>query len=224
MEKVSFAADNFLIAGNYWRSSNGKAVILAHMMPATKESFTPLAEKLAERGFGVLAIDLRGHGDSREKIYDGTTIPVSYHEFEEKDHVKSLEDLFAARDFLGEQGISADDIGVGGASIGANFAIQYLADNPTCPYAFALSPGFNYHGAETLSYVRRTQPSQFLHLIAAKNDESTPKTVFETEEIFTQTKADKKITLYEEGGHGTDIFNIHPECLEEIVTLVSAKV
>jgi pimeloyl-ACP methyl ester carboxylesterase len=49
-----------------WHSPprNGAAVILLHGAGGSKESTRRLAEDLVSRGFGVLAVDLRGHGQS----------------------------------------------------------------------------------------------------------------------------------------------------------------
>ena len=46
------------------RGEGQHAVVLAHGKAFDKESWNPLAEKLAERGLMVLAIDFRGYGKS----------------------------------------------------------------------------------------------------------------------------------------------------------------
>ena len=37
------------------------------MMPATKESWNEFSQKLREKGWHVLAIDFRGHGESTKE-------------------------------------------------------------------------------------------------------------------------------------------------------------
>ena len=130
MEKISYTAENVTIVGNYWKGTNGKAAILLHMMPATKESFTPFAEKLHEKGWSVLAIDLRGHGESTKKIHGELSTPMNYQEFSDEEHQSSMHDVEGARDWLEAQGIATENIVIGGASIGANLAINYMAKDP----------------------------------------------------------------------------------------------
>jgi alpha-beta hydrolase superfamily lysophospholipase len=67
MEKVNFKTkDGVTIVGNYFkpRKEHAPAFLLLHMMPATKESWNDFASHLQKEGFEVLAIDLRGHGES----------------------------------------------------------------------------------------------------------------------------------------------------------------
>ncbi len=224
MQKITYTVDNIIITGNYWPSANGKALILLHMMPATKESFTPFAEEAVRRGFGVLAIDLRGHGESTDKIHDGMILRINYSEFSDREHQDSMNDVQGARDWLAAHGISADDVAIGGASIGANFAIKYMSENPTCPAGFVLSAGLNYHGVETERAARSLSPHQHLFIAAAKDDERAPGAREDAERIYSETGADKKIRLYETGGHGTTLFESHPECMEDILAFLSAHV
>ncbi len=218
MEKITYITDDIIIEGNYWPSTNGVVVILLHAMPATKESFTPFAEKLAAAGFGALAIDLRGHGKSKEKMYGSTTIPIDYSEFSDREHQDSINDVLAARGWLMKEGVAPGRILVGGASIGANLAIKYMAENPMCKAGFVLSPGKNYHGVETFPAVHSLLPIQHLFIIAAGDDDRVAEAVDQAEEIYSEATAGKKIKSYETGGHGTDIFVNHPECMDEIIT------
>lgn len=84
-EKVNLkTTDGITIVSNLYRSEADpqKAVVLLHMMPATKESWYELAEKLTSNGFMVIAPDLRGHGESTES---GS---LDYTKFKANDHQK----------------------------------------------------------------------------------------------------------------------------------------
>src|SRR3989344_3655754 len=58
--------DGVELYGTYVRAGkdDAPAVVLLHMMPATKESWEGFQQMLADSGFQSLAIDLRGHGES----------------------------------------------------------------------------------------------------------------------------------------------------------------
>lgn len=64
-EHVSFpTSDGQLLAGWYVPSQNGAAVVLLHGSGSTRASVVDHADVLAAEGYGVLAFDARGHGDS----------------------------------------------------------------------------------------------------------------------------------------------------------------
>ena len=100
-ERVNLkTADGVNIAGDHHKGpTGGPGVLLLHMMPATKERWGGFASKLNGAGFGALAIDLRGHGES-----DGG--PDGFRDFSDEDHQKSIMDARAAVDFQIAEGHS----------------------------------------------------------------------------------------------------------------------
>jgi uncharacterized protein len=60
-------ADNETLAGWYLPPSNGAVIILIHGAGGSREGLRPYAQMLARHGYGVLALDLRGHGASSGK-------------------------------------------------------------------------------------------------------------------------------------------------------------
>lgn len=56
--------DNVNLAGWYAPSNNGAAIILIHGAGGSREAVRGYAEMLTRHGYGVLALDLRGHGES----------------------------------------------------------------------------------------------------------------------------------------------------------------
>ncbi len=58
------AHDGIELAGWYAPPSNGAAILLVHGSGDSREGLRPYAELLAGAGFGVLAVDMRGHGES----------------------------------------------------------------------------------------------------------------------------------------------------------------
>ena len=56
--------DGVSLAGWYAPPVNGTAIILIHGAGGSREDVRGYAEMLTRHGYGVLAIDLRGHGES----------------------------------------------------------------------------------------------------------------------------------------------------------------
>ncbi|MBI2462989.1 MAG: alpha/beta fold hydrolase [Candidatus Spechtbacteria bacterium] len=217
-EKLTLiTTDQVMIVGNYYPASNVKApaVILLHMMPATKESWDEFAKKLQQAGFQVLAIDERGHGESIKKGQDGEGFILDYKKFSLEDHQAKKLDVEACREFFIEKEVSMGDIFMGGASIGANLAIQYLAEHPEARAAFALSPGLDFGGIETVPLVQVLQATQSLFLIAAKDDAIS---AYAVGQLSDQGAAKKRVELYEKGGHGTNLFFTNPDLMDELVS------
>lgn len=222
MEKISYkTSDGVEIVGNYWPGDTdgglGSAgVILLHMMPATKESWNDLARRLSHRGFYVLAIDLRGHGESVLRQAQDKVESLNYLDFSNSQHQASIADVEGAMRFLFDKGVK--NIFVGGASIGANLALQFMADNSEVTAGFVLSPGINYRGLKTEPLMRRLVAGQRLFLAAAKDDEGALEAA---RQLGVTGAARIKLEIYEAGGHGTDLFDSHPDLMDELVDFLA---
>jgi pimeloyl-ACP methyl ester carboxylesterase len=225
MRKVTYNVDpitesgasntSVTIVGNYWEGTHDRAIILLHMMPATKESWVTCAEAFHTSGYDVLAIDLRGHGESGGG---------NFREFTNEQHQASRQDVEGARQWLEGQGVIAENIYIGGASIGANLALQYLGSHPECKAVFCLSPGVGYRGIETLPIVRRLATNQRVLYVAAKDDARIPDNFEQTSQIYDATAAERELKVFETGGHGTEILNAHPDLIGEIITWIKKDV
>lgn len=194
---------------------NGMAVILLHMMPATKESWVDFADALAENGFEALAIDLRGHGETTKQFINKEVKKINYKNFSDKDHATSIEDVIAANKFLNDTGFTNNKIFLAGASIGANLSIEYATENSEIKKIIALSPGLDYRGIKTEPFVTKLKPDQKIFAIATAGDKYSSDTATQLYGI-----AQKNITakIYDDPeGHGTDIFKIHKELITELI-------
>ena len=60
------SADGTSLSAWYKSTQNGAAIILLHGSTASRERIRGYAEMLSRHGFGVLAYDMRGHGESGE--------------------------------------------------------------------------------------------------------------------------------------------------------------
>lgn len=211
-------SDGVRIAGLFYAGcAGGPAALLLHMMPAVKESWTDFAERLVASGFAVLAIDLRGHGESRETVAGER---LDYKLFEDEDHQAKIKDVEAAAAWLAERCAPLRRLVVIGASIGANLAIAYAADHHDVPAAAALSPGLDYRGVTTPDKVRRFRPDQSLFLAASSEDELS----FSTDRQLAGIKPDATVKEYDGAGHGTTMFETRPELLPELAGWLKEKV
>lgn len=145
MEKVGFTTeDGFKIYGNFWKGGK-KAVLLLHQFQLDKASYSHFAKPLndSNENFTVLAIDLRGHGESLGQ--NGKK--RAFTSFSGQDFGDMRLDAEAAKKFLAEKGFTL--YAVVGSSIGANTALNFAASDPSIKKAVLLSPGLNFKGIET---------------------------------------------------------------------------
>ena len=193
---ISLSADHY--------PSDGITITLFHMMPSTKESYKAFAEKLVAAGIAILAIDLRGHGASEGG-------PNGYKEYTDEQHRESSKDVDAAIALVHPQFI-------GGASIGANLSLQHIAKSDSVKKAILLSPGLNYKGIESLSLAKQVSPDKSIYIVAAKDDvRRLGSADRQGRQIFEVLNCQKKIKIFDTGGHGTDILDTHPEFMDELI-------
>lgn len=216
-EKISFITiDSIKIVGDYYDSEkqDAPAIILLHMMPAVKESWKKFALKLQSEGFRVLAIDLRGHGESLDKDEQ----KLNFREFNDEEHRDSYKDIEAAVKFLKEQG--SNKLAIAGASIGANLAIWYQADHPEIKASIPLSAGYNYKGIKTKPLVQKLKDDQYIYFVGAtldlRADQNNCGQV--AKDLYKISGGQKKIKVYEDSEtHGTNLFNEDPSLINNLV-------
>lgn len=207
IERVTMLTkDDMQIIGDYYTATGISGTVLLHMMPADRTSWHVLAIKLQEIGFHVLAIDLRGHGQS-------TNGPTGYQVFSDGEHQQSLFDVEAAVEFLRTKGVQK--FSMGGASIGANLALQYAANHKEVAAIVLLSPGSDYHGIHADIWMNNLKPDQAALLIASDDDVysfTSVKALYEQASHLTV----REVKLFTDAGHGTAMFDKNPEMIDQI--------
>lgn len=199
--------DKIAIIGDYYPAKSSQGVLLLHMMPADRKSWAAFAGKLQKAGFTALAIDLRGHGESKGG-------PDGYRSFSDAEHQASRLDVEAAAEFLKSKGVS--ELHLAGASIGANLSLQYLSEHPETRSAILLSPGLDYRGVVTTPAMGRLAPERGVYLVAAEDDGYSRDSV---RELSKNMREDSRhvLKIFESGGHGTRLFEARPEFMDELV-------
>ncbi len=203
-EKIEFkTSDGWVIVGSYLAPPTKPApvLILLHMYGRTRYTWRTVAKTWNEMGFAVLAIDLRGHGESTTR--DGKSL--TYRQFTAKEFAAMENDVKGAIDFLlQEKGgdIDKDRIFVIGASIGANTALRAGCIDERIRAIVLLSPGFAYHVpiSEDLMKCYGERPVLF---IAAKGDAEAYVTC---EKLYGLASGVKEFKVLEGSAHGTQMF------------------
>lgn len=187
--KVSFkTSDNVNIVGNFYDAKSDKNVILLHMFSRNKESWQDFPKELQRNGFNVLAIDLRGHGES----------DLDYNKFSDKDFDDIEKDVQAASDFMSSK--NNGKLYIIGASIGANTALNYAYTHDLYKIVL-LSPGLNFKGIKT------DASGLIINVlfVVSKDDAYSLESVNKLSSQL-QGKSSKEIKIYEKAGHGTNMF------------------
>jgi uncharacterized protein len=119
-EEVTFrsADDRAMRLGGWWipRDDSRRVLILVHGRYGNRASYLSLARPFWERGFNLLLIDLRGHGQS-------ATTPCSY-------GLREQWDVVGAVAFARSRGFEGPSIGVMGWSLGGVSALMALEHSP----------------------------------------------------------------------------------------------
>ncbi len=208
MKKINFTTtDSQKIVANLFPVEKPKGwLILTHMMPATKESWTEFAKEMRGLGYESLAFDLRGHGESQGG-------PDGYLKFTDDEHKASIQDLEAGWEFLKTRGALPEKTTAIGASIGANLSIWFLVRHPDIGGGVFLSPG-NYRNIDMGAFVKRLDANQKVIFVASKNDDRAGGNNAETNrqyyDLASQVK-NRHLILYDGVGHGTDFFGLKAE-------------
>ncbi len=218
MEKITFRTkDGVTIVGNYFKSQeeHAPAFLLLHMMPSTRESWNEFAALLQKGGFDVLAIDLRGHGESIDK--NGTRI--NYKDFRDEEHRESIHDVAAAKEFLRQKGADTSRLGMAGASIGANLALQWASMDEDVKLLVLLSAGVDYRGIKTPELAGKYENP--VYILASEKD--TRNAAQSSRILFGMFHCDKKLNIIQGDSHGTDMFSFQPDLMDEIMEWVAAR-
>jgi len=197
-ERVEIPTEELTLVGNYFDGGQ-QAIILAHQLGREKSSYDELGPRLVAEGYTALALDFRGHGESKGRAR------------EDADFVAMLHDIEGVARFLQQKGKKV--AAVIGASIGANTVFRYSSNHNTP--AILLSPGLNYKGIDINDITSRAATL----LITARQDEYSLQSSTELNEnnLFgTHT------LLVEEGEvHGTDLL---PKVTDQIIRFLETNI
>jgi dienelactone hydrolase len=205
------APDGTKLKATYFDAGKpGPGVLLLHQCNRQRKVWDGLGEQLAAAGINVLTLDNRGFGESGGVPHD-TLTP------EQEGQIETQEwpgDIDTALQYLESQpGVRHDVIGVGGASCGVNNSVQAARRHPEVRSLVLLSGSTDLNGRQFLRS-SATLPVFF----AVSDDDEFPPTVETIEWLYSLTpNPGKKLVHYATGGHGVEMFPVHPELPGAIV-------
>src|SRR6267154_87071 len=219
------AADGTILKASYFAAAKpGPGVLLLHQSNRTRDSWDGVAPQLAVAGINTLTLDMRGFGESGgpyTKLTDAEKAKVS---------AMWPGDVDTAFQYLVSQpGVKRDVIGAGGAGwFGVLHSIEVARQHSAEVKSLVLLSGETLQ--DGLQFLR--QASQLPGLFVVADDDEYPPTVEAMEWLYISSSSPgKKFVHYSaaqdapciwsetsdagkvpaNGGHGTDMFRVHPE-------------
>lgn len=156
-ERVTLTAeDGWNLSARYLKAAAGApTVVLVHTQKSDLNEWTPWFPALKRYGFGYLALDLRGHGNSFVTPAGSTT---SWRAFSlagaDNEYNRMLRDVEAALAYLSTNSVTGDQIALAGSVLGANLAIKAAALHPEVAMVVAVSPVLNVNDVLSVNPLR----------------------------------------------------------------------
>jgi dienelactone hydrolase len=197
------SGDGTTLKGTFFAAAKpGPGVLLLHQCNKDRKIWDPLPEQLATAGINVLTFDLRNFGDSEGKPFSQLTPQEAGASAQ-----KWFADAEAAYGYLvSQEGVKKDVIGLGGASCGVNNAIQTAMHHPEVKSMVLLAGPTNLEGR---NFLRKLNAPI---LFGYADDDEFPDTILETEWLYDLSRnPGKRLVRYPNGGHGAEIFTVHPD-------------
>lgn len=187
----------------------GPGVLLLHQCNRQRKIWDDLAKQLSVAGINVLTLDLRGFGES-----DGIPVDKATPRQAQEQQQKWPADIDAAFAWLTSQpGVKRDVIGVGGASCGVDNSIQTAIRHPQEVKSLVLLAGST--GVAGRKFISQ---SRVPVLAGIADDDEFPLSIDAIEWIFSLSPATgNRFYHYAKGGHGAEIFAVHPELRDAII-------
>lgn len=200
-EEISIKTeDGWLLRGDLYEPQAGKpTIILIHGMNENRKVWTPLIKDLRPKGYGVLAYDIRAHGQSAVK--NGVYTSVLLRE----DAGNMPLDIKAMMSVLGEHDAASDGVTLVGASIGANAGAVHTLDDARINNMILLSPGDDYQGLQPMDAVKAYKGAVLF--VAAYGDDIAYESCKRFEGNATNAVAKDFRYIPFGNYHGTGLFN-----------------
>lgn len=187
------------------QSGNGdRGVVLVHSQGRDRSDWSTFAEKLSDHGFNVVALDLRGHGESSGPEVLG-----------EADYAAMVQEVEAAAGYLRQKG--AQSVTVIGAKLGASLALHAGAGTEDVSNVVMLSPGLNVLGLK-VSRALTDYGAKPILLVASDTDSGGSRAA---EAIKQNALGDADFELLTDAGVGVRMLNRSPDLEGLIISWLS---
>jgi dienelactone hydrolase len=205
------AADGVKLKATYFAAAKpGPGVLLLHQCNRQRKIWDGLAQQLAAAGINVLTLDYRGFGESDGDRFD--KLPPQ--QAAQTQAEKWPGDIDTAFQYLVSQpGVTRDVIGAGGASCGVNNSIQTARRHTEVKSLVLLSGNTDLKGRQFLR-----ESTKLPVFFAVADDDEYPTSIVAIEWLYSlDADPHKKFLHVATGGHGADMFKVHPDMPGEIV-------
>jgi len=146
-EVVSLRTDDEqTLEASFYRPATGhaQAVLLVHDAGASRVQLEPLAEKLSKQGFGVMTLDLRGHGASKTAKLDWDKLSDADKKSTWSATPKDLD--AAAKWLLAQPTIQSTSLSLVGYGAGCALAVRHAKSDENVVCMALLAPNAEAYG------------------------------------------------------------------------------
>jgi pimeloyl-ACP methyl ester carboxylesterase len=210
--------DGLLLSADYYappaRSAPAPSVVLLHMSNSDRRAWSPLIPPLHEAGLAILAVDLRGHGQS---ITEETQIRAR-----DRDPLlfaDMLRDLRAAYDWLATQpDVDLARFAVIGAETGASLALRYAALDRSVDALVCLSPALNQVDMDSRSDAAKVKGRQLLFVAGRDSDQ------VQAAETLEKLTVGATVLRRPDSGRGTELLDQSGDVADRIAQFLRRAV
>lgn len=212
-------ADGWTLKAAWSRAQEGKlTLVLLHGTGQRKEDWRRLAAPLARAGYGYLAVDLRGHGESRVSP-SGEAITWKKLRVAKgiNDFAEMARDVEAAAGWLAGQGVPEETIGFVGAEVGGSLAVKHAAVRAKVPLVVLLSPRLAWRDIPIINAVRayKDRPILLIHSEADKQSSKETPLIYQFAKMAAGERKAALIVVPQE--RGTRLFRAQRDLARRVV-------
>ena len=184
-------------------------LILVHRYGGDRAVWEGFAHAARRHGLLVIALDLRGHGESRERNGES----LHYARMSHAAIRESLHDIEAAKHQLLEAGAHPDHLAVMGEGLGANLALHFALKDPDIQAVVMVSPGLEHQGIGTENEIRQLTDCPTL-LISGEGDAYA---AMSASALKAAAPIFSELRTWPGGAHGADLLATHPQAVPYIL-------
>lgn len=197
-------------------------VVLLHGLNGAYPDWGAFPSRLVEKGYAVLAIDMRGHGASRPRRQDWRRFKPNDWQQLPKDITRIIQYIATPRTVVegevkgglpGHLEVDGQHVWLIGAGVGANtavlsaqMAIRSKQQPVTLDGMVLLSPTLEYKGLRTLEAMYDLNCATLI--LASQTDAASNEA---SPMLYRMISGKKSIKIFESLGHGTDMVRFYPE-------------
>ncbi|MCK5861025.1 MAG: alpha/beta fold hydrolase [Candidatus Hydrogenedentes bacterium] len=180
-------------------------ILLLHRYGGNRKLWEQVASILQQQGIMVLALDLRGHGDSSTKLGNS----IHYRQLPDDSWMQVLQDIRAAKKVLLEKGVDSHSIVIAGEGLGAALALHYALEDSDIQGVVMVSPGLDLLGIPTEEAIKQLDDCPTL-LCASEGDSyaaTSASALNQSAPVYSELR------IWSGTAHGVDLFAAHPESI-----------